>query len=362
MRDLDRTWRISPAGKYLIEFDMDHASMKATLLTTVGTGTETNPLQIANKLDLQSLRDRMADGRTTYARLTADIDMQGEGWWPLNSTFYANSTQEGYGKAISLDGQGHIISNLTIADSKENGFEAGFFGALVGSVENLGLYNASVRSSLAQNVGLLAGLLGTDEEAATVAGSYFHGSVVTEGAGTTSASGAVAGVAVNATVENVYANAFVSSDGVMGDFIGIGSPQLTVRHSYSAGKANGSEGTAAIADEQESSVQDFLFFDGENQDEICQTVSQWEGWNENGQVGQGWPLLQWQVERGDHARFCGFGSLGDLNGDGTVDIADAVSVLNIMAEDGFTAAADLNGDGKVDIADFVSILNIMAEQ
>ena len=56
------------------------------------------------------------------------------------------------------------------------------------------------------------------------------------------------------------------------------------------------------------------------------------------------------------------GETGDLNGDAVVDIADAVSVLNIMAEDGFSADADINGDGKVDIADFVSILNIMAEQ
>ena len=56
------------------------------------------------------------------------------------------------------------------------------------------------------------------------------------------------------------------------------------------------------------------------------------------------------------------GRIGDLNGDTVVDIADAVSVLNIMAEDGYTADADINGDGKVDIADFVSILNIMAEE
>ncbi|MBR6032657.1 MAG: hypothetical protein IKP36_11985 [Bacteroidaceae bacterium] len=53
---------------------------------------------------------------------------------------------------------------------------------------------------------------------------------------------------------------------------------------------------------------------------------------------------------------------GDLNGDSRVDIADAVTVLDIMAEEGYSKAADLNGDGKVDIADFVSILDIMAEQ
>lgn len=53
---------------------------------------------------------------------------------------------------------------------------------------------------------------------------------------------------------------------------------------------------------------------------------------------------------------------GDVNGDGTVDIADAVSVLNVMAEGTNDAKADVNNDGKVDIADFVSVLNIMAEQ
>ena len=59
----------------------------------------------------------------------------------------------------------------------------------------------------------------------------------------------------------------------------------------------------------------------------------------------------------------GFGTivaLGDLNGDGKVDIADAVCILNVMAADSYCSIADLDGDGKVDIADFVSVLNIMA--
>ena len=53
---------------------------------------------------------------------------------------------------------------------------------------------------------------------------------------------------------------------------------------------------------------------------------------------------------------------GDLNGDSKVDIADAVSILNLMAEGKEDSAADLNRDNKVDIADFVSVLNLMAEQ
>ena len=53
---------------------------------------------------------------------------------------------------------------------------------------------------------------------------------------------------------------------------------------------------------------------------------------------------------------------GDLNGDLKIDIADAVIILNLMAEGKDDSAADLNGDDKVDIADFVSVLNLMAEQ
>ena len=51
---------------------------------------------------------------------------------------------------------------------------------------------------------------------------------------------------------------------------------------------------------------------------------------------------------------------GDVNGDFTIDIADAVTVLNVMAGGGESINADVNGDGQVDIADFVTVLNIMA--
>ena len=357
VRGLDLTWRISPAGKYLIEFDMDHSSMRATLLDTKGNGSETNPFQIANKNDLQSLRDRLIDGKTVYAKLTADIDMQGEGWWPINSTFYANSYEEGYGKAISLDGAGHIIKNLTVTASQDNAFEAGFFGALNGSVKELGFYNAQINGAGAQNVGILAGMLGTEEYAALVDKCYVNGTVLAGGA-----AGALAGSTGEATVSNVYTNAMVSDGVTFGDAIGIGSPALTIINSYSAGKFNGSQATAAIAEPQGCSTQNFLFFGIQNQAEICDIAKKWEGWNQNGTIGNGWPLLQWQVERGDYAALCGFGKAGDLNGDGKVDIADAVSVLNLMAEGIDNPAADLNADGKVDIADFVTVLNLMAEQ
>ena len=64
----------------------------------------------------------------------------------------------------------------------------------------------------------------------------------------------------------------------------------------------------------------------------------------------------WTIEQGE------VGLEGDLNKDGKVDIADAVTVLNIMASGDDIAEADLNKDGKIDIADFVTVLNIMAAQ
>ena len=59
---------------------------------------------------------------------------------------------------------------------------------------------------------------------------------------------------------------------------------------------------------------------------------------------------------------------GDVNMDGTVDIADAVSVLNAMAGQPVAGNANVNGDHDdggnpvVDIADLVTVLNIMAGQ
>lgn len=51
---------------------------------------------------------------------------------------------------------------------------------------------------------------------------------------------------------------------------------------------------------------------------------------------------------------------GDVNGDDSIDIADAVAVLNAMAGRDVSGNPDVNGDKAVDIADAVKVLNIMA--
>ena len=59
------------------------------------------------------------------------------------------------------------------------------------------------------------------------------------------------------------------------------------------------------------------------------------------------------------------GVKGDVNGDGTVDVADIASIIDIMAgatvpDASPSGAADVNGDGTVDVADIAAVIDIMA--
>ena len=55
---------------------------------------------------------------------------------------------------------------------------------------------------------------------------------------------------------------------------------------------------------------------------------------------------------------------GDVNGDGTVDVADIAAIIDVMAgtETDATIArrADVNGDGTADVADIAAVIDIMA--
>ena len=51
--------------------------------------------------------------------------------------------------------------------------------------------------------------------------------------------------------------------------------------------------------------------------------------------------------------------IGDVNGDGEVNIADANCVINVIQTDAVNAAADVNGDGEVNIADVNAVIDII---
>ncbi len=64
--------------------------------------------------------------------------------------------------------------------------------------------------------------------------------------------------------------------------------------------------------------------------------------------------FEWTIEEG--------GVFGDLNGDGSVSIADAQKILMYIANSEEPAVADINGDGHVTIADAQALLIIIANQ
>ncbi len=58
--------------------------------------------------------------------------------------------------------------------------------------------------------------------------------------------------------------------------------------------------------------------------------------------------------------------LGDVNGDGIVDVADIASIISVMAGDTISngvdiaKTADVNADGSVDVADIATVISVMA--
>ena len=54
------------------------------------------------------------------------------------------------------------------------------------------------------------------------------------------------------------------------------------------------------------------------------------------------------------------GLIGDVNGDGAVDVADISSVIDVMSKGTNDKAADVNRDGAIDVADIATIIDIMA--
>lgn len=51
---------------------------------------------------------------------------------------------------------------------------------------------------------------------------------------------------------------------------------------------------------------------------------------------------------------------GDVNDDGTVDVADIATVIDVMSGTSTSDKADVNGDGTVDVADIATVIDIMA--
>ena len=76
---------------------------------------------------------------------------------------------------------------------------------------------------------------------------------------------------------------------------------------------------------------------------------------------KGWRLIV-LLENGDMDICEGIDVKGDVNGDGTVDVADIATIIDVMAKSAYDPDVDVNDDNTIDVADIASIIDIMAQQ
>ena len=104
-----------------------------------GDGTQGAPFLITSAAELAGLAAMVNSGTSyhdKYFRLETDIDLMGHEWTPIGKSgkyFYGN-----------FDGNGKVITNLTISNATD---EVGLFGFAGGTIQNVVLRNANVASS-----------------------------------------------------------------------------------------------------------------------------------------------------------------------------------------------------------------------
>lgn len=313
-----------------------------------GDGTAENPYVICRPEQLDHMHDVLVQDQMTYFELGADIDMEGYAWKQLNTS----SSKNRY--FINFDGKGHLIENLTPVDA--SGYPS-FFGTLCGECRNVGFVNAHVVSTNA-GAGILAGFIGNsgfkDAEGnlltSVVENCYFTGSIDSKGY-----VGVVGGY-LNyspALIRNVYTNVTINGTGSSANYVGgiIGRvrSELTLRNSYAAGDVKGPIAGGIVAGGQtdtnpvaiydnliawnqvvsgntanafgsvteKDQVTDTYILDGlllneeaqegKTHEELQQIAAKWgTPWHSDPTAGNGYPILQWQYDRGDYREKCGF--------------------------------------------------------
>lgn len=223
-----------------------------------GDGTEGKPYKLASAADLQNMHNMISEGKTVFFSLVDDVDMKGIEWTPL---YAPESLADETYPVIYFEGNGHVISNLTVS-----GKHASFFGVLTGNCWNLTFENPSIESDGTSPAGAVASALvsrnGITSEIVNVQVSGGHvtgayGAEVEQGTdgrlGVASspayAAGGICGVMRNGG-RILGSSSSADVDGtIAGGIIGTGElgGEVTECRSYGNITAHGKDGAAAIA-------------------------------------------------------------------------------------------------------------------
>ncbi|MFA9456647.1 Ig-like domain-containing protein [Halalkalibacter sp. AB-rgal2] len=225
----DHSWQTSQVGEAEDGSVMELASISSTMYSG-GDGSAGNPYVIETAEQLNEVRNNL----NAHYQLENDIDLaaysSGQGWVPIGvSSNQFNGT---------LDGNGHVITNLTIDRSNTRQDDQGLFGVIGenGVVKNVSLENIEIGSNQGFSIGGLVGLnygeISGVSINSTVEGRYYVGGLVGRNYGDVSqayAEGLIFGFSrvgglIGENDGNVIqssAEAYVNGDDFIGGLVGL---------------------------------------------------------------------------------------------------------------------------------------------
>ena len=252
------------------------------------TGELNDPYLIYNKQQLL-LTSTAPELWSKHFKLMADIDLTGEVFTAaliapdINNFYYG---VQGTAFEGVFDGNGHTLSNLTIAASTRD--YLGLFGYIGsgGQVMNLGIINvnligrACVGGLVGANGGTLTSCYATGSVIGTDGSSYYIGGLAGNNGGTTSqcyATGSVCGdtdvgglTGYNGgTTSQCYATGSVDGGSAVGGLVGVNGDDATVINCYSTGSVNGYEYVGGLAGWNNGSIIDCYSTDFANGSFCC---------------------------------------------------------------------------------------------
>ena len=196
-----------------------------------GDGTKESPFLIENKTDVMMLSELInkdaqhpvsgAVYRTSYFKLTASIDMEGELFQPI-SHFQG-----------TLDGNGYAITNFVIETAPTA--KLGFFSELdsLAVVRNLELGDVTISGDKAS--GSTIGLLAGEAEGASLWGCKVSGSIVlNEKRMERAVIGGLIGKISDTEVYAAYASVDIQGGNLVGGIVGYATNQSVVASSYAS--------------------------------------------------------------------------------------------------------------------------------
>lgn len=302
-----------------------------------GYGTYESPYVLATADHVKNMSKALAPEEMIYFRLSADIDMEGVAWTPLNNA-------DPYSLFIDFDGDGHVIKNFRCTGQSYSSF----FGILCGECRNVGFVDAEVSGGNAS--GIIAGYLGVRSPSSTnyvgtVTGCYVSGTVSGVPAGgiagymgtaytpyactvsgsysaaevtSTGPAGGIAGELLNgAEINGAYATGKISSSGACGGIAGNlqGSSYLTNVVAWNssvygaAGKTgviSGSGQSFAGASFWEKTLSSAPGTGGKSSEQLRTEIVGWGSpWASDGSAANGYPAPEWLAKRTDIAEICG---------------------------------------------------------